>query len=114
MRLKQGEHMSRKRENAIVFASDADGKLFVKVRAVMNGLIPFIDGLPIVFFGKGKTAYLEIDTAIAWCRKESQYHSGEKYNKMIEVMEIAKRQEAASTAGPLEEAQGGRIEWRGR
>lgn len=82
--------MSKKKS---VFASSNDGRLFVKVQAVMSPLCALIDALPITFFGKGKTAYLDIDTAINWCREEMKHHSEEKYEKMIAVMEKAKKQE---------------------
>lgn len=46
--------------------------LYVRQEAVMHYLCALIDGLPLTFFGKEKTAWLDIDTAIAWCKKESE------------------------------------------
>lgn len=74
------------------FATDKNGKLYVECRAVMSPMIPFIDGISVTFFGKGKKVYLDIDTAIDWCRKEMQYHSKAKYETMIAVMERAKKE----------------------
>jgi hypothetical protein len=74
-----------------VFAEHS-GVLYVRVDAVMAPIIPFIDGLAMTFFGRGKKAYLKVDDAIEWCRKERECHSREKYDTMIDVMGRAKRQ----------------------
>ncbi len=79
------------------FAVNDDGKLFVKLAAVMHPLCAMTDGLSLTFFGKGKTAYLDIDTAIDWCRKEGKAHSADEYRIKIEVMEKAKKQLADGT-----------------
>lgn len=86
--------MAKARRQRIVFA-EYEGKLYVLAQAVMNSLIPLIDGLPITFFGKSKKMYLDVDTAINWCREEMKYHSADKYKTMIEVMERAKSQTEA-------------------
>jgi hypothetical protein len=80
------------KRRAVLFA-ECEGKLYVKLQAVMSPLCALCDGLPLTFFGKGKTAYLDIDTAIDWCRKEKEHHSKEMYETMIAVMEKAKAQE---------------------
>lgn len=77
----------------MLFATSKDGALFIKLQAVMHPLCALCDGLPLVFFGKNKTAYLGIDTAIDWCRKESIHRNKENYDKMISVMEKVKLQE---------------------
>ena len=92
--------MSKKQRT--VFAQSKDGKLFVKADAVMSPLVSLIDGLAITFFGKGKTAYLAVDDAIEWCRKEAQYHSADKYKVMIAVMEKAKIHNAADSPAIVE------------
>jgi hypothetical protein len=59
------------RKPRTVFAVDADGKrLFVRLEAVMHPWVALCDGLPVTFFGREKTAYLGIDTAIAWAETE--------------------------------------------
>ncbi len=78
-----------------IFAASPDGKLFVKLAAVMTPMVALCDALPLVFFGKEKTAYLNIDDAIEWCRKEMRHHSVDKYTVMIDVMEKAKLQNEA-------------------
>ncbi len=85
--------MATKRGKSTPFATSLDGRLFVKVKAVMHPLCALCDGLSLTFFGKGKTAYLDIDTAIEWCKKEMTHHSREKYELIIAVMEKAKAQE---------------------
>lgn len=75
------------------FALDMNkGGIYVEVRAVMDPMIPFIDGLAVTQFGKENRFYLAIDDAIEWCRKEMQSHSREKYEKMIATMERAKKE----------------------
>jgi len=74
------------------FAIGKDGVLAVELRAVMSPVVALLDGLTLVFFGKQKTPFLKIDTAIEWCRKEREVHDREKYDKMIAVMERAKAQ----------------------
>ena len=84
------------RKKQSIFATDKDSKkLYVVLKCVMTPLVALIDGLPVTFFGKGKTAYIEVDAAIGWCEKEMAYHSAEKYRKMIEVMKLAKEKFAA-------------------
>ncbi len=70
--------------------AECNGKLFVRVDAVMHPLIPCADGLSVYFLGRRKMGYLDIDTAIKWCREEMQGHSAERYTKMIAGMEKAK------------------------
>ncbi len=82
-----------------LFAEDKDGRLFVVLSAVMNPLCAMIDGLPITFFGKGKTAYLEIDVAIEWVKNEMQFHSPDKYAKILQVLDRVKRRENVQAVG---------------
>jgi hypothetical protein len=65
-----------------VFAVGKDNVLCVKVAAVMSPICALIDGLTLVFFGKGKTAYLRVTDAIACCRDEAKYHSPDKYKRL--------------------------------
>jgi hypothetical protein len=88
----------RKKKQKTPFAiSEETGKLFVRIDAVMTPLVALCDGLTHVFFGRSKVAYMEVDTAIEWCRKEMQHHSKEKYELMIRVMERFKEEAAAGT-----------------
>lgn len=73
----------------VVFALGRDGVLYVKLAAVMAPLCALVDGLPLTFFGKGKTAYLTVERAIEWCREEMKYHDRQKYQNMIGNMERA-------------------------
>jgi hypothetical protein len=86
------------KKHKTVFAQSEDGRLYVKLAAVMSPMIALIDALPLTFFGKGKTPYLAIDDAIEWCRKEAVYHSPDKYKLMIDVMKKAKAQNPAPEA----------------
>lgn len=81
-----------------VFFAESEGKLYVKTKAIMHHMIPFIDGLPVVTFKRDKNLYLDVDVAIDWCKKEMQYHSKEKYEVKIAVMEKAKRELAERLA----------------
>ena len=87
-----------KKNRKTFFAVDPDNQLFVRLEAVMHPLCALCDGLPLTFFGRGKTAYLKIDDAIAWCREEMKSHSREKYETMISGMERAKAEVANGTA----------------
>jgi hypothetical protein len=55
-----------------IFAIDANRQgMFVRLKS--SGVSPFvamIDALPLVFFDKGKTAYLRVETALDWFEKE--------------------------------------------
>jgi hypothetical protein len=77
--------------------ADADGTLYVQVRAVMNPLCALIDGLPLTFFGrrKGARAYMTFDAAIEWCRKEMAFHSREKYAELIATLEAIRERDEA-------------------
>jgi hypothetical protein len=69
--------MSRanKGKTRIVLATDKEGKeIFVQLRASgIDPLVAMIDCLPLTFFGKGKTPYLRVQTALEWFEKEIQY-----------------------------------------
>lgn len=78
------------------FATTEDGKLYVEIQAVMNPLVAFVDALPMTFFGESKVAYMPVEDAIAWCRKEMDFHNREKYEAMIEIMEKFIAQESVS------------------
>ncbi|MBI5724618.1 MAG: hypothetical protein HZA50_11705 [Planctomycetes bacterium] len=85
--------MSKKNNQPTFFAISRDGQLFVKLKAVIHPLIILCDGIPVVFFGGGKTAYLKLNTAIEWCKKEAQFgFDVEMYKEMIETMEKFKAQ----------------------
>lgn len=79
-----------KKKPPVFFAATHDGRLFVKAAALMSPLVYLIDGLPLVFFGGGKTAYLKIDVAIEWAKKEALASGDPKYGKAVEYMEKAK------------------------
>ena len=79
--------MSKKRTPFVI---DKNDDLYVLVEAVMSPLVVLMDGLSVTFFGKSKRAYIKIDTAIDWCQKESAFHSADKYDEMITVMERVK------------------------
>jgi len=38
----------------------------------MNFWCALHDGMPLTYFGKEKTAWLDVDTAIAWCKNDSE------------------------------------------
>jgi hypothetical protein len=57
-------------ERAPLIALTDDGRLFVKLDTLMDPMVAMCDGLSLTFFGRGKTAYLNVDDAIAWCEKE--------------------------------------------
>ena len=60
-----------------VFA-EHKGVLYVQVAAVMHPLIPYMDGLAIVFFPRSKRAWMTVDSAIEWCKREITYDGHEK------------------------------------
>ena len=66
---------------------ESAGSLFVRTDAVMSPLIPFIDGLKVVYFPKLRHSYLKLETAVEWCRKEREHHSREKYDAIIATLE---------------------------
>lgn len=75
------------------FAVDCNtGVRYVRTDAVMQPICAMIDELPVTFFGNGKHSYLKVDDAIAWCQQEKKYHSKEKYEKIIAVLEKFKNQ----------------------
>src|SRR4051812_8555391 len=55
-----------------VLAIDKDNRdIFVKFRASgITPLVATIDCLPMTFFGRGKTPYLRVQTALEWFEKE--------------------------------------------
>lgn len=89
-------------KNNPVFLEHDDGRLFVKLEAVMPPLVAMIDGITLYMTRRTKRskeeAFLLIDTAIDWCRKEMEYHSREKYQRMIDAMEKVKADAAAERA----------------
>lgn len=80
------------------FAIGKDDRLYVEAMAVMSPLIPLIDGLELMFFGREKRAYLTLEDAMEWCRKEREHHSREKYDTMLAVMEKFRNQVASGEA----------------
>lgn len=85
-----------KKKVKYVFATSKEGNLYVKVAAIMTPLCAMLDGLSLTFFGKGKTPYLAIDTAIDWVSKEMKEHSREKYTVILNALNAAKKQHADS------------------
>ncbi len=81
-----------KKSRPTPFVVDKDDRLLVRADAVMHPLIPFVDGLAVTVFKGDGHVYLDVDAAIAWCKNEAQYHTKDKYQVMIEVMERAKAQ----------------------
>jgi hypothetical protein len=74
-------------KNLIVKCEDV---LYIRTDAVMNPLIPFIDGLPLHFFKRSKKSYLSFDTAINWCKREmGEYDEKriEEYGSVIRELE---------------------------
>lgn len=57
-----------------IFAVDADRQgIYVRLKSSgISPLVAMIDALPLIFFGKGKTAYLRVETALDWFEKESK------------------------------------------
>jgi hypothetical protein len=79
-------------KNAIV---DCEGELFVRVDLIMHPLIPYIDAIQLVRFQNQKQAYMSFDDAIAWCDKEANCHSKEKYLDIVaQLNRIRKETEA--------------------
>lgn len=90
---------AKKKRNPPVLFAEHDGKLYVKVKAVMHWLIPFHDGLSVYTFKGCKHNYLDVDDAIDWCEREKlsrpwpdSRRPNVTYEKMIEGMKIAKAQ----------------------
>lgn len=91
--------MRRKKDKETPFAVSKDDRLFVRLSAITTWLVALVDGLTLTYFGKDRTTpYLEIDTAIEWCKKESQFHNPAEYGVMVDVLERAKRELAEGTA----------------
>jgi arginine deiminase len=84
--------MAQKRRRTPLAKSD-DGSLYVELRAIMTPICALIDGLPLVLFGRGKTAYLAVDVAIEWMEKEKLHHNTAAYELKIEVLKRFKEQE---------------------
>ncbi len=86
--------MSRKKSTP--FAMDSNDRLFVKLKSLMHPMCALVDGLSITFFGKEKTAYLEIDRAIEWCHNEIKYSSDKKrFELILQALESAKLKTAS-------------------
>ncbi len=67
-------------------AVDKHGKKYIEAKAIMSGLVPFIDGLAVTYFGRSKRMYLDLDVAINWVREEMKYHSRDKYAKILDML----------------------------
>ena len=71
---------------------EGDGKLYIKTKyAGMSPLVPYIDGLPLMRFGKSKTSYMEIDVAIEWHEREIKASGGKWDRGVLDVLLEAKR-----------------------
>jgi hypothetical protein len=87
---------SKKKALPAVFAvHEATGKLFVKADACMGRLVAQVDGLRLVFFGRGRTPYLEVDSALDWYRQEAGRHPCALYAAWIRLLERARADAAA-------------------
>ncbi len=71
---------TKKKRSRIIFAVDQDSKgLYVKLRwSGISPLVAMIDGLSLTFFGKGKTAYLSVETVLDWFKNELRLSPGSK------------------------------------
>lgn len=76
--------------------AEREGKLYVRLDAVMHPLCALADGLPLILFSGERAPYLAVDVAIKWCQDEMQFHSEEKYKTIIKVLEKFKRQEGVT------------------
>lgn len=83
--------MSKKKRTPL--ATDANGNLFVELAAIMHPMVAINDGLTLAFFGKEHKAYLAVDDAIAWCKKEMERFGDKSYQIKIDVLERFKAQE---------------------
>ena len=88
--------MSRKKKPPTIFADTADGRLYVRVDAVMHPMVAMADGIQITTFGddKHRVWWMAVDAAIEWCRREAASHSADEYALKIKVLEKAKAQAA--------------------
>ena len=78
-----------KKKTPVIYAT-IQGRLYVKVAAIMHPLIAGCDrNLRMIHFGD-YVPYLLVDDAINWCREESKFHSKKKYELMISNLEKAK------------------------
>lgn len=82
------------RKRDLFVLSKPSGDFYVMAAAVMSPLCILTDGLPVAFFGRGRKAYIKVDTALEWCKKEMERHSRQKYTEIIAVLEKAKAQVA--------------------
>ena len=79
-------------KRAIFVSSHDETTLYVKAKySGIPLLVQLIDGLPLVFFGKQKTAYLEVSTVLEWYRKEiavlSPCKERTNYEEFLRLME---------------------------
>ncbi len=67
------------------FVTDKDDKtLFIKLK--YSGIHPLVvayDGISLIFFGKGKTAYLTVEDAANWHEKELRDTRGRSGNQEV-------------------------------
>ena len=81
------------------FYATCEGKLYVRANAIMHPMCAMLDGLPMSTFKGDKAIYLDIQTAIDWCRKEMAYSPDkDKYVALVAAMEAAKARAAAPAA----------------
>lgn len=73
-----------------------NGTLYVRVSDVMHPLVVLFDGIPVTFFNKNrKAAYITVDQALEWCRKEQEFTRAKPQAEKIEALEKAKATFAA-------------------
>jgi alpha-D-ribose 1-methylphosphonate 5-triphosphate synthase subunit PhnH len=75
-----------KRKPKTPFAMDDDGRKYVQADAIMHPLIPAVDGLTVTMWEGDKHVYLNLDEAIRWVQAEMQFHSREKYEQILAVL----------------------------
>ncbi len=79
--------MNATNQPAILAISKDGRRIFIKLRK--SGIHPLIAmgyGMPITFFGKGRTAYLAVEDALAWFEKELPYDpTNPDYPKVIAI-----------------------------
>ncbi len=66
------------------------GKLYIEAGAIMSPLCMVADALTFMRFGKSSILYIDIETAIEWCRKEGMDHNKKLYDQAVEKLEELK------------------------
>jgi hypothetical protein len=88
--------MSKKKKLMITWTED--GVAYIRVvDSGIEALIFAIDGIPMVFFGKEKTAHVRVSVALEWHKKELPHTRNEKHRALRERA-IARLEEIAARA----------------